>query len=98
MQAAPSNIHALIREEAGTLVKGVTFSKYCKTCLHVKAARMHHCHVCKKCVSRMDHRRGTQHTVGRSECNWRGCSGSCMVALCVDCPWIGGCVGFANYR
>lgn len=69
-QPVPSNIVELIREEAGTLVRGQTFSKYCKTCLHPKAARMHHCHVCKKCVSRMDH----------------------------HCPWIGGCVGFANYR
>jgi hypothetical protein len=38
-----------------TTVKGKTFSKYCNRCRQAKPPRAHHCHICDKCVCRMDH-------------------------------------------
>jgi hypothetical protein len=52
----PTDIRELIREESASHVRGEGFTKYCKTCIHPKAQRMHHCHVCQTCVLRMDHR------------------------------------------
>jgi len=66
----PPNIEQLIAEEAPLLRRGENFARYCRTCIQPKPDRAHHCHICRKCVLKMDH----------------------------HCPWIGNCVGHANYK
>ena len=38
----PDDIEERIRHEKETVVRGEGFTKYCKTCVHLKAPRMHH--------------------------------------------------------
>ena len=52
---APANIAQMLEEERRTYVKGLTFTKHCRTCLREKPPRAHHCHVCRRCVYRFDH-------------------------------------------
>eukprot|EP01088_Endostelium_zonatum_P003300 TRINITY_DN14509_c0_g1_i1.p1 TRINITY_DN14509_c0_g1~~TRINITY_DN14509_c0_g1_i1.p1 ORF type:complete len:337 (-),score=35.22 TRINITY_DN14509_c0_g1_i1:27-1037(-) len=42
-------------EHEKTPERGKGFSKYCKPCRTIKPRRAHHCHVCGRCVLKMDH-------------------------------------------
>jgi len=51
----PPNIHELIAEELPLLRRGEVFGKYCRICIAPKPERAHHCHICNRCVLKMDH-------------------------------------------
>eukprot|EP01116_Phalansterium_solitarium_P000849 TRINITY_DN10698_c0_g1_i1.p1 TRINITY_DN10698_c0_g1~~TRINITY_DN10698_c0_g1_i1.p1 ORF type:complete len:322 (-),score=67.46 TRINITY_DN10698_c0_g1_i1:2-967(-) len=52
-EAAAAAVAALAGEPVPR--RGEGFSKVCKQCRRAKPPRAHHCHVCQKCVLRMDH-------------------------------------------
>jgi palmitoyltransferase len=44
-----------LKQSSSITVKDESFSKYCNRCEQPKPPRAHHCHICDKCVCRMDH-------------------------------------------
>jgi len=53
-QPVVSDMERLLYEESSSR-RGEGFSKICRTCKKFKPIRAHHCHVCGRCVLKMDH-------------------------------------------
>lgn len=53
LETVEQDIESLKKDQE--TVKGKSWSKFCKQCQKPKPSRAHHCHICDKCITRMDH-------------------------------------------